>query len=144
MQRPRTAVSPPPPPRAIPWAWTSPTGPIWSPSATPSGSTAYNFSAGGPILSHGSNSFVITPICPQSKVFSSLVVSKDEVVNVFIEDDIEEVYLSIDGCDRYPISKGDVVEISKSNNSLCLIKFIEQNSIYEAVHKVVKGVSYNA
>jgi len=111
--------------------------------ATPSGSTAYNFSAGGPILSHGSNSFVITPICPQSKVFSSLVVSKEEFVNVFIEDEIEEVYLSIDGCDRYPISQGDVITISNSNISLCLIKFAEQDSIYEAVHKVIKGAGYS-
>ena len=48
--------------------------------ATPVGSSAYNLSAGGPLLSTNSKCYVITPICPQSKTFSSLVVSKEDEI----------------------------------------------------------------
>lgn len=105
--------------------------------ATPSGSSAYNFSAGGPLLSHGSNCYVITPICPQTRGFSSLVVSKNEVVHLAIRSNSEEVYLCVDGCNKYPIHNNDEVTLCKSDYTLNLINFDQQNSIYEAVYKVM-------
>lgn len=105
--------------------------------ATPSGSSAYNFSAGGPLLSHNSNCYVITPICPQTRGFSSLVVSNNEVVRLAIMGDFEEVYLSVDGCEKYHINHNDEIVIYKSNQCLRLINFAEQNSIYETVYKVM-------
>ena len=48
--------------------------------STPVGSSAYNASAGGPLLSYGSKSYVITPMCPQSKSFVPLVISDDDSV----------------------------------------------------------------
>jgi NAD+ kinase len=105
--------------------------------ATPSGSSAYNFSAGGPLLSHNSNCYVITPICPQTRGFSSLVVNENEVVHLSIKSNTEEVYLSVDGCNKYPINNNDEVTISKSNYYLNLVNFDKQNSIYETVYKVM-------
>ena len=105
--------------------------------ATPSGSSAYNFSAGGPLLSHDSNCYVITPICPQTRGFSSLVVSKNEVVHLSIKSNSEEVYLCVDGCEKYPIHNNDEVTLCKSDYTLNLINFDQQNSIYEAVYKVM-------
>lgn len=105
--------------------------------ATPSGSSAYNFSAGGPLLSHDSNCYVITPICPQTRSFSSLVVSKNEVVHLSVKSNSEEVYLCIDGCEKYPIHNNDEVTLCKSDYSLNLINFDQQNSIYETVYKVM-------
>ena len=105
--------------------------------ATPSGSSAYNFSAGGPLLSHDSNCYVITPICPQTRGFSSLVVSKNEVVHLAVKSKSEEVYLCVDGCEKHPIHNDDEVTLCKSEYSLNLINFDQQNSIYEAVYKVM-------
>lgn len=107
--------------------------------ATPSGSSAYNFSAGGPLLSHGSNCYVITPVCSQTRDFSSLVVSKDEKVTLKIKEAPKECFLTIDGSEVHPLSKGDVVMIEKSQYSLNLINFYRQNSIYETVYKVMSS-----
>ena len=107
--------------------------------ATPSGSSAYNFSAGGPLLSHDSNCYVITPICPQTRGFSSLVVSKNEVVHLAIRSKSEEIYLCVDGCEKYIINNDDEITLSKSECNLNLIKFDQQNSIYEAVYKVMEA-----
>ena len=54
--------------------------------ATPTGSSAYNLSAGGPLLSTNSKCYVITPICPQSKTFSSLVVSKEDEILLTVDE----------------------------------------------------------
>ena len=105
--------------------------------ATPSGSSAYNFSAGGPLLSHGSNCYVITPVCAQTRDFASLVVSKDEKVTLKIKDAKTDVILAIDGCGLYPLSNGDVIMIEKSNYTLNIVNFYRQNSIYETVYKVM-------
>ena len=105
--------------------------------ATPSGSSAYNYSAGGPLLSHGSNCYVITPVCSQTRDFASLVVSKDEKVTLKIKDATTDVVLAIDGCELQQLSNGDVVMIEKSNETLNIVKFYRQNSIYETVYKVM-------
>lgn len=108
--------------------------------ATPSGSSAYNFSAGGPLLSHNSNCYVITPICPQTRGFNSLVVSNDEVVRLAVDVD-NGAYLCIDGCEQYDIKSSDEVIIYKSDYCLRLVNFSKQNSIYETVYKVMKASS---
>ena len=107
--------------------------------ATPTGSSAYNFSAGGPLLSHGSNCYVITPICSQTRDFSSLVVSKEEKVTLKIKDAPTEVYLTVDGSDLKPLNNGDVVIVEKGIMNLNIINFYRQNSIYETVYKVMSS-----
>ena len=107
--------------------------------ATPSGSSAYNFSAGGPLLSHGSNCYVITPVCSQTRDFSSLVVSKDEKVTLKVKEASTECFLTIDGRELYPLSRGDVVMVEKSDYVLNIVNFYRQNSIYETVYKVMSS-----
>ena len=107
--------------------------------ATPAGSSAYNFSAGGPLLSHGSNCYVITPICSQTRDFSSLVVSKDEIVTLKIKDAPTEVYLTLDGSDLKPLNNGDVIIVKKGAYTLNIVNFYRQNSIYETVYKVMSS-----
>lgn len=107
--------------------------------ATPSGSSAYNYSAGGPLLSHGSNCYVITPVCSQTRDFASLVVSKEEKVTLKIVDATTDVFLAIDGSELYPLSNGDVVLIEKAEHTLNIVNFYRQNSIYETVYKVMSS-----
>ena len=109
--------------------------------STPNGSSAYNLSAGGPLLSTSSNCYVITPICPQSKTFSSLVVSKDDVVHLTVGKN-ENVgknqnVVIVDGDVEYPVNANDIVLIKKSTKNLKMIQFSQQRSLYESVYKAV-------
>lgn len=111
--------------------------------ATPSGSSAYNFSAGGPLLSHDSNCYVITPICPQTRDFVPLVVSKDDTVRLFIKDVDDKFLVSIDGGETIEIKKNDHIYVYKSDYYLRLINFNKQKSIYETVYKVMSSNTRN-
>ena len=113
--------------------------------ATPNGSSAYNLSAGGPLLSISSGCYVLTRICPQSRTFSSLVVSKDDIVhltirrNEYVGNNQNEVI--VDGDVRYPVNDNDVVLIKKAEKNLKLIQFSQRKSLYESVNKAI--VSFN-
>lgn len=112
--------------------------------ATPSGSSAYNVSAGGPLLSHSSKSYVVTPICPQSKSFTSLVVGEEDEVclNLSNKSDIRdnEVTISADGCYAHFVSPLDEIRIKKAESGLKMIQFNEVVSAYETVHKAVVSI----
>lgn len=113
--------------------------------STPNGSSAYNLSAGGPLLSTSSGCYVITPICPQSKTFSSLVVSKEDVVHLTVGNN-ENVgrnqnVVIVDGDVEYPVNASDIVLIKKSAKNLKLIQFSQQKSLYESVYKAVVSIN---
>lgn len=108
--------------------------------ATPIGSSAYNLSAGGPLLTKNSGCYVITPICPQIKNFSSLIVSKNDKVKLFLSSDSDEVIVSVDGCEKYQIGVGDVLEISISKNTINLVKFSNDESGYHLIYKILDSI----
>ena len=113
--------------------------------STPNGSSAYNLSAGGPLLSTSSACYVITPICPQSKTFSSLVVSKDDVVHLTVckNENVgrNQNVVIVDGDVEYPVNANDIVLIKKSTKNLKLIQFSQQRSLYESVYKAVVSIN---
>ena len=113
--------------------------------STPNGSSAYNLSAGGPLLSTSSNCYVITPICPQSKTFSSLVVSKDDVVHLTVckNENVgkNQNVVIVDGDVEYPVNANDIVLIKKSTKNLKMIQFSQQRSLYESVYKAVVSIN---
>ena len=113
--------------------------------STPNGSSAYNLSAGGPLLSTSSNCYVITPICPQSKTFSSLVVSTDDVVHLTIckNENVgrNQNVVIVDGDVEYPVNANDIVLIKKSTKNLKMIQFSQQKSLYESVYKAVVSIN---
>ncbi len=88
-------------------------------AATPTGSTAYNFSASGPILMPEANNLVITPICASSLLRSSLVISGDDTVEFTVCGDrvCEEEELPVlvtDGFRKYEVDFGDTVIVRRS------------------------------
>lgn len=88
--------------------------------ATPTGSTAYSLSAGGPILAPESGALVITPICPHVLTNRSIIVGADAVIEVEPADRDYPVFLSVDGREALQVEIGCVVTVRKSARVLKL------------------------
>ena len=89
--------------------------------ASPTGSTGYSFSAGGPILDPLSRNLIVTPIAGYLSAIRSVVVSPSQTVTARVID-AHEALVSIDGREDLPIAVGDVVEVSAGPRP---IRFIE-------------------
>ena len=90
--------------------------------STPSGSTAYNISAGGPIVSPGVEAFCITPICPQSLSFRPIVISSASTVMIRAVHVNEGTTLFCDGQANTRLCAGDKVVIRRSPNDVLLVE----------------------
>jgi len=90
--------------------------------ATPTGSTAYNLSAGGPIIFPSMNAMVITPICPFTLSNRPIVVPDDSVIEVRLITKNEEVALTLDGQVGFTLHAGDRILIRKSNTAFNLVQ----------------------
>lgn len=90
--------------------------------STPTGSTAYNLAAGGPIIYPGLHCLVITPICPHMLTNRPIIVSDESTIRVEVKFQDEDVVFTADGQVGMPLHGGDVVEIRKSRSSTLLIK----------------------
>lgn len=101
--------------------------------ATPTGSTAYALSAGGPILEPCTECIQLTPICPHSLFSRTMVFTAERTLEVrhYAEDDL--VYFSVDGKKNCQILKNDTLIIKKSLKKLRLID-IKGNSFFNAVN----------
>ncbi|MCR5672700.1 MAG: NAD(+)/NADH kinase [Lachnospiraceae bacterium] len=99
--------------------------------ATPTGSTAYNMSAGGPIIEPGSSMIVVTPICPLEVVSRSVVLSsKDTVVIKLINPKgsrKKSAGVYFDGAVEHTLSNDDRVVIKKAESSIRLIKLSKES-----------------
>lgn len=89
--------------------------------ASPTGSTGYSFSAGGPILDPASRNLVVTPIAAYLSAIRSVVVSPDQVVRCRVVD-AHEALVSVDGREDLPVAVGDVVEVHALERPIRLIE----------------------
>jgi len=89
--------------------------------STPTGSTAYSLSAGGPILHPQVPAIVVTPICPHTLSFRPLAVPSSSSVSVRLMTGGEEVYLTLDGQRGGALVRNDVVDIRKAPFELQLV-----------------------
>jgi NAD+ kinase len=90
--------------------------------STPTGSTAYNLSAGGPIIYPSMNAVVLTPICPFTLTNRPIVVPDSATITLSLENENEGVVLSLDGQIGYPMRANDRVVIRKSSRTLNLVQ----------------------
>ena len=88
--------------------------------ATPTGSTAYSLSAGGPILAPDSGAFVITPICPHVLTNRSIIVDESAIIEIEVTEREYPVFLTVDGREPLAIKAGSTVVIKKSHRVLPL------------------------
>ena len=89
--------------------------------ASPTGSTGYSFSAGGPILDPVSRNLVVTPIAAYLSAIRSVVVSPEQVVRCRIVD-AHEALVSVDGREDLPVAVGDMVEVRAMERPIRLIE----------------------
>ena len=89
--------------------------------STPTGSTAYNLSAGGPILSGRMEAIVITPMCPHSLSFRPIVINSESKVEVVGEKVNIGTTVSIDGQVSCKLAANDVVKIEKQNGGFLVV-----------------------
>ena len=89
--------------------------------ATPTGSTAYSLSAGGPIVHPSVESFVITPICPHTLSDRPLVIRDSSSVEMKLSGNTESVFLTLDGQRGIPLQATDIVRASRAKEMLKLI-----------------------
>lgn len=110
--------------------------------STPTGSTGYSLSAGGPIVSPKASMIVVTPICPHTLTARSIVLSGEDEVTLRLgsrrRDEREEAFVAFDGEVSVPIMTGDYVEIRKSSRTTEILK-ISKISFLEVLRNKMRG-----
>ncbi|MFQ5893818.1 MAG: NAD(+)/NADH kinase, partial [Nitrospinota bacterium] len=90
--------------------------------STPTGSTAYNLAAEGPILYPALGALVINPICPHTLTNRPVVLPDDVTIEVVLKTEKEDVLLTLDGQVGFPLLANDVVEVRKASETVKLIE----------------------
>jgi len=91
--------------------------------ATPTGSTAYSFSAGGPVVYPDLELITITPICPHTKSMQTIVLKSDSIIEIYADYGDEKVYLTVDGQKAVKVKHETSVEVKKNERSIKLLLF---------------------
>lgn len=108
--------------------------------ATPTGSTGYNLSAGGPIVSPKADLIIVTPISPHSLSTKSIAFSADDTIEIEVvkkrETQKGEAIVTFDGRSGLHVVEGDVIRVQKSTQTLKLIKLSDTN-FYEVLRSKI-------
>ena len=105
--------------------------------ATPTGSTAYNLSAGGPILDPRMSAFVIAPICPHTMSYRPLVVPGSVTIRVVLRSETEEAYLTLDGQVGYPMLALDEIVVDRHPRSVRLVR-VARRGFFEILQRKLR------
>lgn len=105
--------------------------------STPSGSTAYSLSAGGPILSASLDALCVTPICPHSFYNRSLIFDTAKPLYVHNTSDTDSIVVTMDGRENFSLSPGDSVMVERSERTLQMISFSDRN-LLDLLHQKLK------
>lgn len=110
--------------------------------STPTGSTGYNLSAGGPVVEPTASMFVITPICSHALNASSIVLSADDTIEVEICEGrygrTEHALVTFDGADTVPVLTGQRIVVKKAEETTNLIK-LSKESFMKIMREKMKG-----
>lgn len=106
--------------------------------SSPTGSTAYSLSAGGPIVAPNVSMLLLTPVAPHSLTARPMIFSDEQVVRVEVDAIHQEMGLSIDGQFGYRLEGGDVILVRRSKHVTPLVKWKEGN-FFEVIRKKLQG-----
>ena len=95
--------------------------------ATPTGSTAYALSAGGPIMNPMVKGLVLTPICPHTLNIRPLVIREEDVVHIHLVDTRQSIIVTLDGQETTKIHPDDVITVKCSDVRAGIIKFEDKD-----------------
>jgi NAD+ kinase len=93
--------------------------------STPTGSTAYNLSAGGPILEPTLPAIVLSPVCPHTLTLRPLVLPDSVRLDLSVENDPTDVFLTLDGQEGFPVSSTTRISIARSGETVSLVRASE-------------------
>ncbi len=99
--------------------------------ATPTGSTAYNMAAGGPIVVPGQGAMTLTPICAHALTNRPLVIPATSIIRLALEGDARGVILTVDGQWAHSFLPGDAVEMTAAQRPL--VMFVSQQSFFDVM-----------
>jgi NAD+ kinase len=105
--------------------------------SSPTGSTAYSLSAGGPIIDPAVQSLILTPICPHTLTHRPLIVPGNAVIEVTLTSKDDGAMATLDGQVGVAITQGDTIVIQTSENRTRLIRFPESN-YYDVLREKLK------
>lgn len=109
--------------------------------ATPTGSTAYSMSAGGPIVEPTSRSIIVTPVCAHQLAVRAMVLAPERVVTVQLpRGNRKYLYLSVDGGKAVRLSGGDRVDICRSQRFTQLVRLADR-SFYQVINQKLGGLA---
>lgn len=91
--------------------------------ATPSGSTAYNYSAGGPVLSPSATAAVLTPVAPIAGIARSVVIGGDDVITLSPGDESDDVEVQYDGVPLGRLRRGEAVQVRLAPQAASVVRF---------------------
>jgi NAD+ kinase len=106
--------------------------------SSPTGSTAYSLSAGGPIVAPNVDALLLTPVAPHSLTARPMIFSGEQVIRVEVDAVHREMGLSIDGQFGYHLEGGDQIYIKKSPHVTPLVKW-KKGSFFEAIRTKLQG-----
>jgi NAD+ kinase len=105
--------------------------------ATPTGSTAYNLAADGPIVMPSVNALVVTPICPHLLTIRPIVMPGESTVSIKVVGVPNEIYLTVDGQQAIELHQGDTVHCQRSNSSVRLLR-LRPNGLFSVLRSKLK------
>jgi NAD+ kinase len=105
--------------------------------STPTGSTAYNLAADGPIVMPSVNCMVVTPICPHLLTIRPIVLPGESAISVKVVGVPNETYLTVDGQEAVPMHAGDAVHCCRSENSVRLLR-LRPNGLFNVLRSKLK------
>jgi NAD+ kinase len=95
--------------------------------ATPTGSSAYSLSSGGPIVEPTLETIILTPISAHTLTVRPLLLSPDAVVHLQVQDDESEQLITVDGQSSARFDYGDVLNVRRAPRRVCLVRFPEMS-----------------
>ncbi len=95
--------------------------------SSPTGSTAYSLSAGGPVITPNMECLLLTPICPHVLNIRPIVTSADDEIKIMIDDDKKDILLTVDGQEGIKLFKEDQIIVKKDEGRAKLIRIGEQS-----------------
>jgi NAD+ kinase len=95
--------------------------------ASPTGSTAYSLSAGGPIMNPTIKALLVTPICAHTFNMRPLVVSENDIIHIFIAAVHQDIIVTFDGQESFHLQPGDEIIVKKAKQAAKIVKFEDKD-----------------